>query len=147
LLHQQSDESKKLYSVVIKEDPAEQLSPTFHSKKGFFQINNSQAQALGAVTLNRNSEFLNLKQKTFREKERERLNNESQNSRGRSVTKININFNGDGTSNPMTSSSTNLNINAGVTIPATGGSPRSIEDTKIYGNKLYASNSSVISGI
>ena len=51
--HQQSDESKKLYSVVIKEDPAEQLSPTFHAKKGFF----NQGQIPGAVGLNRNSDL------------------------------------------------------------------------------------------
>jgi len=65
------------------------------------------------------------------------------------VTKININFNADGTSsNPMTSSGTNLNIVAGMTVPAApGASPRSIEDNKIYGCKLYASNSSAIGSI
>ena len=30
------DDSRKLYSVVIQEDPAEQLSPTFQAKRGFF---------------------------------------------------------------------------------------------------------------
>jgi len=54
----QNDESKKLYSVVIKEDPAEQLSPTFHAKKGFFQIG-SQANHPQGVALNRNSDFHN----------------------------------------------------------------------------------------
>jgi hypothetical protein len=64
------------------------------------------------------------------------------------VTKININFNADGTSNPMTSSGTSLNIIGGATVPtAPGASPRSIEDNKFYGNKMYASNSSAISGI
>lgn len=95
-----------------------------------------------AHVLNRNSDFQNHKQKTFRERERERLNNESQNSRGRSVTKININFNGDGNGNPMTSSGTNLNL------AAVGSSPRVTDDgAKFYGSKLYASNPSAISGI
>lgn len=72
------------------------------------------------------------------------------------MTKININFNGEGTSNPMTASGTNLNIQSaigqttttggGLGIPS--GSPRVVEDnTKFYGSKLYASNSSAISGI
>ena len=94
---------------MIKEDPAEQLSPTFHVKKGFFQMSSGVQPGL-----NRNSDLHNSKQKTFRERERERLNNESQNSRGRSVTKININFNGEGTSNPMTASGTNLNIQSAI---------------------------------
>lgn len=45
----------------------------------------------------------------------------------------------------MTSSGTNLNA---LTVGAQGGgSPRSGEDNKIYGSKLYTSNSSAISGI
>ena len=62
------------------------------------------------------------------------------------MTKININFNGDagsGGSNPMTSSATNLNIQGGVTAV----SPRINDDNKFSGSKLYASNSSAISGI
>jgi len=39
--------------------------------------NGAQPQATSSVTLNRNHEFMNQKQKTFRERERERLNNES----------------------------------------------------------------------
>lgn len=35
---QQPDESRKLYSVVIKEDPAEQLSPVFHGKKALYKM-------------------------------------------------------------------------------------------------------------
>jgi len=67
---------------VIKEDPAEQLSPSFHAKKGFFGgvggiTGNFHAGAQGSVSLNRNSEFMQAKQKTFRERERERLNNDS----------------------------------------------------------------------
>ena len=105
-----------------------------------------QASTQGAMSLNRNSEFIQAKQKTFRERERERLNNESQISRGRSVTKININFNGDNSSangNPMTNSATNLNINGSVT----AASPRINDDNKFSGSKLYASNSSAISAI
>lgn len=101
------------------------------------------ASTQGTVSLNRNSEFMQAKQKTFRERERERLNNDSQNSRGRSVTKININFNGDGGGNPMMSSATNLNIQTGVAAV----SPRLNDDNKFSGSKLYASNSSAISGI
>ena len=49
----------------------------------------------------------------------------------------------------MTSSGTNLNIqgaNPGQGVPT--GSPRVVDDnSKFYGSKLYASNSSAISGI
>ena len=95
------------------------------------------------ISLNRNSEFIAAKQKSYRQSERERLNNDSQISRGRSVTKININFNGEG-GNPMTSSATNLNVNGTVAAasPRLGG-----DDNKFSGNKLYASNSSAISAI
>lgn len=52
---QAQDETKKLYSVVIKEDPAEQFSPTFNARKGFFQF----SQASNGVNIHRNSDFQN----------------------------------------------------------------------------------------
>ena len=42
----------KLYSVVIKEDTAEQLSPTFNAKKGFFQMNNNPNSGFNQVPSN-----------------------------------------------------------------------------------------------
>ena len=63
------------------------------------------------------------------------------------MTKININFNGEGavaSGNPITSSGTNLNLQNGS--PRIGG-VQNEESNKMYGSKLYASNSSTISGI
>ena len=127
--------ARGLHSVVIKEDPAEQFSPSFAAKRGFFQMNSNLQQS--GPTLNRNIE-LSTKQRTFRELERERLNNESQNSRGGSVTKININFNGDQLGNPMTSSGTNLAILG-------GGSPK--EEQKMQLNKMYSGNGGIFGGL
>ena len=52
---------------MIKEEPAEQLSPNFNSVK----------KGVNAPNIHRNSELHNSKQKTFREREIERRNNES----------------------------------------------------------------------